>query len=205
MPQLLRIDASARPTESVSRQLADSVETRWVTQTGGNVQRRDVGLTPPTAIHDETITGFYTPIDAMTPTLAAATAESDALIDELQNADALLLASPVYNFTVPAGLKAWIDQIVRIGRTFAYDGQAFTGLAKPQRAYLCLSYGATGYLNDGPLASADFLAPYLTFLLGFLGIAHVETFAVEGTTGDPLTLATARSTLEQRITQQVPA
>ncbi|MEM7487565.1 MAG: NAD(P)H-dependent oxidoreductase [Pseudomonadota bacterium] len=189
MAHLLRIDSSSRGAGSHSRALADSAEAAWRgAHPGGTVTVRDVARDAIPVIPEATIAGFYTPAADMTPDLRDATALSDRLIAEVQAADTLLISAPIYNFAPPAALKLWIDQVVRIDRTFAHDGTAFTGLAAPDRAILCLAYGAGGYDAGGPMASADFLSPYLHFLLRFLGIEDVRTVAVDHTTGDPATL-----------------
>jgi FMN-dependent NADH-azoreductase len=146
-----------------------------------------------------TIAGFYTQPAEMTPELRAATALSDELIGEILAADELLIATPMYNFTVPAALKAWIDQIVRIGKTFQFDGTSFQGLVKARRAVVISAYGAGGYLNGGPFAAADFCGPYFKFLLNFLGIANIESIAVEATVGDATVLAEATNAAKGRI------
>lgn len=190
MPKLLRIDASPRVAGSHSRTLGDQAEQNWRELNPlGEVVTRDVSTPDIPPISAETITGFYTPAEAMTPELKAATALSDNLIAELQSADCLLLTVPMYNFGVPAGLKAWIDQITRIGHTFAYENGAFSGLVKTQRAIVICAYGADGYASGGPMASADFVKPYLQFLLGFLGVEEVEFVTVEATTSDEETVA----------------
>ncbi|MEM8824026.1 MAG: NAD(P)H-dependent oxidoreductase [Pseudomonadota bacterium] len=190
MPHLLRIDSSSRQTGSHSRALADSAEAAWrQTHPGGTVTNRDVTDGTIPVISEATIAGFYTPDAAKGPDERAATALSDMLIAELQAADTLLISAPIYNFAPPASLKLWIDQIVRINRTFAFDGANFTGLATPTRAILCLAYGAGGYDVGGALEPADFLAPYLRFLLTFLGIEDVRTVTVEQTTADDATVA----------------
>ena len=182
-PTLLRIDASARTEGSYSRRIADAAQAAWhQAHPAGVVVRRDLAREPVLQIVNSTIQGFYTPSAGLTPELRSATALSDTLIAELKGAHTVLIASPIYNFSVPASLKAWIDQIVRIGHTFAYDGSQFSGLVKGPRAVLALSYGAGGY--QGPLAQLDHLRPYLTMLLGFLGIADVQVLATEATTGD---------------------
>jgi FMN-dependent NADH-azoreductase len=181
-PTLLRIDSSARTAGSVSRQLADAAESAWLAgHPGGAVQRRDLARQPVAHIAEATIEGFYTPDDALDARLRAATALSDELVAELAAAHTLLIAAPVYNFSVPSSLKAWIDQIVRIRRTFAYEDGQFRGLVRGPRAVLALAYGADGY--SGPLAQLDHLRPYLTSLLHFLGIEDVRVVAAEATTG----------------------
>ena len=93
----------------------------------------------------------------------------------------------MYNFSIPSALKAWIDQIVRINRTFAYDGAHFTGLLKVRRVVIVAAFGAAGY--GDALASADFVTPYLKFLFGFLGVSDVTVIPTEATTADAATVA----------------
>jgi len=184
MPTLLRIDTSARINDSHSRALADELQARWqAANPGGVVQQRDLATTPIGPIENETIVGYYTPADDMTEALRQATAESDALIAELQAADALLISTPMYNFTVPAVLKAWIDQVVRIHKTFGFNeaGEAL-GLVKDKPAYITTAIGAQ--FSGTPLASMDFLRPYLQALLGFIGFEDVSCFSVESTAVD---------------------
>jgi FMN-dependent NADH-azoreductase len=190
MHTILRIDASSRGTGSVSRSLGDHFEATWLDRNPRDrVIRRDVAAEPIRHIADRTIAGFYTPVDQFTDDLRDATALSDLLIDEIREADVLLLTLPMHNFSLPSALKAWIDQIVRLGHTFAYDGTDFTGLVTDRRAYVVCAFGVGGYLDGGPLAGADFVQPYLSFILSFLGIQDVRFFAVEGTVGDGSTLA----------------
>jgi FMN-dependent NADH-azoreductase len=106
---------------------------------------------------------------------------SDELIAEIQDSDTLLLAVPIYNFSIPAALKAWIDQVMRIGHTFSMDETGFKGLVKARRAVIVCAYGAEGYLQEEPFAAANFLEPYLKFLFTFLGIERVEFVHVQGT------------------------
>lgn len=179
-PTLLRIDSSARTTGSQSRELADGVEKAWLSaHPSGTVQRRDLAHAPLPHISNLTIQGYYTPAEHMTPSLREATALSDALIAELKSAHTVLISAPIYNFAMPSSLKAWIDQVVRVGHTFAYDGQNFTGLVTRPRAVLALAYGAAGY--QGPMKDMDHLRPYLTKLLGFLGLPQVDVVAMEAT------------------------
>ncbi|MCV0440919.1 MAG: NAD(P)H-dependent oxidoreductase [Hydrogenophaga sp.] len=194
---LVRIDASARSEGSFSRHLADATEMAWQeAHPEGVVVHRDLALEPIPHIHKLTIQGYYTPAAAMTPELRAATALSDSLIAEIKGAHTILISSPIYNFSLPSSLKAWIDQIVRIGHTFAYEDGEFSGLVVGPRAVLALSYGADGY--QGPLARMDHLRPYLSALLSFVGIVDVQVLSVEATTGDS---ATAQAALDAATAQ----
>ena len=185
MTYLLRLDSSPRGADSYSRRLGDAVEARAVAAHGlDTVRRRDLDKLNLPHISQTTIEGFYTPPEAMTPALRDATRLSDDLISELKGAGAILVTAPIYNFGAPSSLKAWIDQIVRIGHTFGYDGTNFEGLVPVSNAYLALAYGSAGYGEGEPMRAMNHLEPYLTSLLQFLGVASVQTFMVQGTTGD---------------------
>jgi len=204
MQKLLRIDSSSRVTGSQSRELGDYFETKWkAARPDGQLIRRDLAIEPIEQIRQDTITGFYTPADGMTEELKSATALSDKLIGEVQAADTVLITTPIYNFGVPASLKAWIDQLVRIGHTFSFDGANFGGLAEPDTAIVCAAYGASGYEEGGPFRAANFLEPYLDFLLKFLGIPTIHFITVQATTADAVTveagMAQARKDVDRLI------
>ena len=188
MPSLLRIDASSRLTGSHSRALADAFETAWSARfPGWTIVRRDLVANPVAHIHETTIAGFYTPPESLDQKLKGAIALSDELIGELNAADTVLIATPMYNFSVPSALKSWIDQIVRINRTFSYDGTNFVGLVKAKRVVVVAAFGAGGY--GGAIAAADFVTPYLKFLFSFLGVSDVTVIPAEATTADAATVA----------------
>lgn len=204
--RLLRIDASSRVTGSHSRNLADHFEKQWLRKRPHDViQRRDLASHPIPHIAAETIAGFFTPPEKMTGDLRAATAISDALVAELQSADILLLSTPIYNFTVPSALKAWIDHVVRIGQTVAFDGKNFTGLLTGKRAYVICAYGASGFGGTGPLAAFDHLAPYLKLLLGFIGISDTRIITVEATGADAATVSANTEAASREIEAIVAA
>jgi FMN-dependent NADH-azoreductase len=189
-PHILRVDASSRLDGSYSRQIGDIAEKALVdSMPGVTVNRRDLGAQPVEHIRNVTIAGYYTPAENMTAELTRATKLSDAVIEEVKAATVLLITTPMYNFSIPSALKAWIDQLVRIGQTFAYDGKSFTGLLPGKKAYVVVAYGAGGYTNSGPFAAADFVQPYMKFLLNFLGITDVTFITMERTTADPDAIA----------------
>ncbi|MEO0972102.1 MAG: NAD(P)H-dependent oxidoreductase [Pseudomonadota bacterium] len=202
MQQLLRIDASARHEDSYSRALGDALvqaaQTRYPSL---RVNSRDLQQTPIEPIQQATITGFYTPSDQHTAAHRAATALSDHLIGELQRADALLITTPMYNFSVPSSLKAWVDQVVRIGHTFSFEDGEFAGLVRADTAFVCCAYGAPGYGAGGALRAGNFLEPYLAFLLEFLGIGEISFFSAEALTADPQTVADAMAGTRRSIAE----
>lgn len=182
MTQLLRINSSSRLKDSHSAAVADVFEAEFRRKHPGcNVITRNVADGSIPFIAQNTIEGFYAPQDTLTDELRSATALSDELIAEIQGSDTLLLAVPIYNFSIPAALKAWIDQIMRIGHTFSMDQTGFKGLVKAKRAIVVCTYGSEGYLQEEPFAAANFLEPYLKFLFAFLGVETVEFVPVQGT------------------------
>jgi FMN-dependent NADH-azoreductase len=118
------------------------------------------------------------PAEKRSPAQSVAIAVSDALVDELLAADVLVLAVPMYNFGVPSSLKAWIDRVVRAGRTFAYNENGPQGLATGKKAIVVLARG--GVYSDGPMRPLDYQESYLRSVLGFIGITNVKVVRVEG-------------------------
>ncbi len=110
--------------------------------------------------------------------LHALAGQSDRLTDELLRTDLLVIATPMWNFGIPSSLKAWIDLVVRPGRTFRYAEDGVVGLATGKRAILVLASG--GVFSEGPWHSWDFVEPYLRRILSFIGIADVRTVRAEG-------------------------
>ncbi len=200
---LLRIDSSSRPSASAlgngpegsySRELADRlIERLRERHPDAQTVVRDLAINPVPHIANETIAGYYTPPEAMEDALRGATALSDELIAELKGASAIVISAPIYNFSVPSALKAWIDQVVRIGHTFSYEDGQFGGLVESVPVYVAHSYGAAGYGDGAALSSYDYLKPYLGMILNFVGLSDVTTFAVEATTADEATIARERS------------
>ena len=212
MTTILRIDSSSRPSSaslpegvegSYSRELADHlIERLQVGHSDAQVIVRDLVANPVPHIANETIAGYYTPPEAMTDVLRGATALSDELIAEVKSADAIVISVPIYNFSIPSALKAWIDQVVRIGHTFACENGEFSGLVQDKPTFVCFSYGAGGYGENGPLHAYDHMKPYLTMVLNFIGLSNVETFAIEATTADAATIADARLAAMRAIDQR---
>lgn len=108
---------------------------------------------------------------------------SDQMITELLGSDILVIESPMYNFSIPSALKAWIDHVVRAGKTFQYGANGPEGLAKGKKAILVL--GSGGVYSDGAAKAMDFQEPYLRTILGFIGITDIETIRIEGVAFGP--------------------
>ncbi|EFL90917.1 FMN-dependent NADH-azoreductase [Ahrensia sp. R2A130] len=211
MTRILRIDSSSRPSSpsagnggegSFSRNLADNlIEHLSAKHPESEIVVRDLVTNPVPHIANETISGYYTRPEAMTDALRGATALSDELIAEVKDADVIVLSVPLYNFSIPSALKAWIDHVVRIGHTFSYEDGQFAGLVEDKPIYVCFSYGAGGYGQNGPLQAYDHMKPYLMMVLKFIGLASIETFAIEATTADTATVADARATSMQELAE----
>ncbi|OJJ21082.1 hypothetical protein BKI52_10955 [marine bacterium AO1-C] len=198
MKTLLRIDASARVDTSYSRSLADYVEKAWKQQNSEHqVIYRDLAKTLIPHLQQNTIEGFYTPQEQMTSAMKDVLAISDELISELLEADEILISSPLYNLNVPSGLKAYLDQVVRIGHTFETgEGGVHQGLLKNKTAYLVLAKGGS---YRGTLYEAfDFQEPYLKAILQYIGIKPQAVFSLEGTS-DQDTLQRNLPNLYQQI------
>ncbi|WP_299673771.1 NAD(P)H-dependent oxidoreductase [uncultured Roseobacter sp.] len=166
---ILHIDASARTAGSTSRQLTASI----VEKLGGDVIRRDLTAAIP-QIDESWVTANFTPADQRTEAQKNALALSDTLVEEIKSADVLVIGVPVYNFGIPAALKAWVDQIARAGLTFKYTEQGPEGLLQGKRAVIALATGGT------PVGSEiDFASGYMRHIMGFIGITDVEIVAAD--------------------------
>ncbi len=163
MSHLLHIDSSASPS-SVSRELADTFRKVWAQENpDGAVTYRDLSANPvPHLSMDGVIAGFMPP-DMHSQELRAATRLRDELVEELLAADSVLVSTPMYNWSVPSTLKAWVDQVVVNDRTIAFDGSPGPLAGRP--ATIVASYGG-GYMPGSPRAGADHCGPYLETVFG---------------------------------------
>ena len=179
MKNILLIESGPRGAQAFSHQAARFVVNELrARHPGVNVVVRDLGENPPPHAGRAFISALQAQPEELTPDQVKALAYSDLLINEVLEADVIVLAVPVHNFTIPSTLKAWIDHIVRAGRTFSYTSNGPKGLVTGKRAILVLASG--GVFSDGPTKPYDFHEPYLRAVLGFIGITNVEVIRVEG-------------------------
>lgn len=172
MRTLLHLDSSPRAARSHSRRLTAEFVRIWQTaHPGGTVVRRDVGQAPVPPISEDWIAAAFTDPSNHTPAQRVAIAVSDELVDELLTADDIVIGAPMHNFSITTPLKAWIDQVVRIGRTVA---ASYTGLVTGKRTTVIATRGGAGLGPGEPMAAADAQVPYLRQILGFLGITDVS-------------------------------
>ena len=163
---VLRLDVSARKSGSVSRQLTDAVIDRLAPDT---VVTRDLAVTPVPQITEDWVGANFTPADARSAAQQDTLALSDTLVAEIESADTLVIGLPIYNFGLPAALKAWVDQIARAGKTFRYTETGPQGLLTGKRAVVVMASGGTEAGSD-----IDFATGYMSHILGFIGITEVD-------------------------------
>jgi len=172
---VLNIQASARHDGSVTRQLSEKV----LASIGADTTiTRDLSEGLP-LLNAAWIDANFTPSDDRTDAHRETLALSDGLVDEISRADTLVIGSPVYNFSVAAVLKAWIDQICRIGVTFKYTPDGPVGLLTGKRAIIVVASGGTPVGSD-----IDYATDFLRHIMGFIGITDVSIIAADAMGND---------------------
>lgn len=173
---ILQINSSARTQGGYSTRLADDIAARLrAAHPHATLTRRDLAQTPHLPLDQAALDALSTPAEARTAEQAARVALDDALIDEVQAADALVLGVPMYNFGISSQLKHWIDAIARAGVTFRYTEQGPEGLLKDKSVYVAFARGGRYRGTD-----ADTQTPHLKMLLGFLGMTDLHFAYAEG-------------------------
>lgn len=176
--RLLRVDSSAR-RNSVSRQLTGRFVEAWQKEhPEGEVIERDLATTPIHPITDEWVQAIYAHPANLTDEQKQLLRQSDTLIDELRQADTIVIGSPMYNFAIPAALKAWIDQVVRVGQTVLFAADGPKGILTGKKVYVVTSRG--GAFRPGkPTERFDYQEPYLRHILAFIGLTDVTFIHAE--------------------------
>jgi FMN-dependent NADH-azoreductase len=171
---LLHIDASPRGERSHSRKLGHEFVATWKTKhPEGTVVVRDIGAQPLPLVTEAWVEGAFTPPEGHSPAATEAIRVSDGLVEEILAANELVITTPIYNLSLPASLKAWIDQIVRYGSTFTITADGYKGLVEGKRVTILVASGGD-FRPGGPTAGYNFLEPYLRAILGFIGITDVR-------------------------------
>ena len=183
MKTVLHINSSARIERSHTRHLTDLFVKEWRSLCRqDNIISRDIGIEPPPPVNQDWIAAAFTPAPSRTAAMKQVLRLSDMLVDELLQADLIVLGAPMYNFGMPAQLKAYVDQIVRIGRTFSFDPsnekQPYTPLLTGKRMLLVTATGDAGYQPGGPLAHMNHLDPHIRTAFGFIGIEITRMIGV---------------------------
>jgi FMN-dependent NADH-azoreductase len=180
MTAALVLDCSPGGERSVSRAATERLLERLrLSDPGLSVLRRDLAAAPPPLVDAGFAAAIRVPAAAQSPAQKAALAASEALIAELEATDLLVIGTPMHNFTVPAVLKAWIDQVLRIARTFRSTPTGKVGLLADRPAYVVVASG--GYVAGERARQPDFLTPYLEAVLATLGIRGARFLHLEAT------------------------
>jgi FMN-dependent NADH-azoreductase len=184
MKRILYLSCSPKAAASVSHTFAQEVLHRLQQyHPTATIDYRDLAATPPPFVDAD----FCAAITNPAGTHAAAFAASEILIEELDRADAVIIATPMHNYTAPAVLKAWIDQIVRIHRSFASTPSGKVGKLRDRPVFIVVASGGwfTGPSPTGTPAQPDFLTPYLRAVLNTIGLMAIHIMALEGAARGP--------------------
>jgi FMN-dependent NADH-azoreductase len=179
MKKLLHIDSSVLGSHSVSRQLSAAIVDRLRQATPGiEITYRDLTATPLAHLsgaHLAAAQGAANPDTGVAKEIAT----GQTVLAEFLAADTVVLGAPMYNFTIPSQLKAWIDRIVVAGQTFKYGAQGPQGLAGDKRVIVAISRGGF-YGPDTPAAALEHLESYLRGIFGFIGVTRLEFISADG-------------------------
>lgn len=173
---ILQINASARREAANSTRVANSIVARLQSANpAARLTVRDLAVTTHPVLDEAALGALFTPAEKRNAEQAARVALDDALIAEIQAADAIVLGVPMYNFGVPVQLKNWIDAVARNGVTFRYTEKGPEGLLQGKTVYVALARGGSYRGTE-----ADSQVPYLKTVLGFLGMTEVHFIYAEG-------------------------
>lgn len=179
MSTVLVVTASARGDRSATRTLTNLFTELWAGKhPEDTILLRDIGHHPVPHVTEPWVAGAFGQATGMSPESKAAIAVSDQLVDEFLAADRYVFAVPMYNFNIPSTFKAYIDQIVRPGRTFAVGLHGYEGLVKDKKALFITSSGGS-YGTGTPMAAYNFQQPYLRVIFGFMGLTDLQFVSME--------------------------
>lgn len=197
MSNLLVVEASPRGPDSVSRQLAKRFTQKWESTHDGDVVVRDLSAIDVPYISLPWIGGAFTPPEQHSPEMTEAIRVSDEFIAELKAADEILIATPMYNFSIPAVLKSWVDHILRFGVTFS---ASYEGLVTDKKATVIIASGGD-FSPGAPFESANVASAYMRQVLGFIGITDVKVILA----GSTLAIDQGKTTIDEFTARYEPA
>jgi FMN-dependent NADH-azoreductase len=193
---ILHIDSSPRGERSHSRQLTRAfVEELQASNPEAAVVYHDLGRAPVPPVNEAWIAAAFSDPSTHTARLKQALELSNELVDELLASDVIVIGAPMYNFSIPSTLKAWIDQIVRPGRTF--DSATYQGLATGKQVFVLTARGGGGYGPGQPMEAMNFQDPYLKAVMGFIGITDISFVHDEKTVAGESDLANSLEAARQ--------
>lgn len=215
MAHLLHIDSSPRgekfPTEALrgshSRRLIREFVLQWQQAHGDTINYRDLGRNYVPHVDEAWIAAAYTPPEQRSAELQQAIWISDRLVDEFLAADIYVIGVPMYNFSIPSTLKAYIDQIVRIGRTFAFEPENPQNPYKPlvlgKKMFIIATRGGSGFGVGGQYEQMNHQTPYLATVFGFIGITDITFIEIENDELGGQKLAEAIANARRQVAQLV--
>ena len=179
--KLLHIDSSILAQNSASRSLTAKITAQWVSShPGTEVDYLDLAVNTPSHLAMESL-GFRLGLDAatLTPAQRAENAMSEKLVSQFLAADVVVIGAPLYNFSIPSQLKAWIDRIAQQGRTFTYTATGPKGLATGKTVIVASARGGV-YSTSEAATAMEHQESYLKVVLGFMGVTDVRFVRAEG-------------------------
>jgi len=180
MKKILHIISSPRKGQSFSIKLGNAIvekiQAKYPDSTLTEVNLVDKQFPHLEEMH---LQAFFTPPESHSPELAEAIKHSNQAIQQIKDADIIVIGAGMYNFSIHSSLKAWIDHITRKGQTFDVSDGVPTGLITGKKVYIAASSGFI--YSDGPMAGMDFGVPYLKAQFGFIGMTDLSVFRIEGT------------------------
>jgi len=180
MKNLLFVTSSLSGSDSKSTKVGAEFVAAWQAAHGpARVINRELGQGVVPHLTGEHLKAWMTTPDERSARQQLLAAESDPLLEELEAADTVVIAVPMYNFGIPSTLKAWIDHVTRAGRTFHYTANGPEGLLKDKKVFVIAARGGV-YTGESPMKALDFQEPYLRTILGFNGLTDVTFVHVEG-------------------------
>ena len=170
--KILKINSSIQTEKSVGRKLVDQLISKF-TNNECKVIERDLAKGLPLLTQDM-VNAFYTPEDKHTDYQKEQVVTSNLLIKEIEDSEIIIMGIPIYNFNIPASVKAYFDLIARVGVTFKYTNEGPVGLFENKKVYVIVTSGGTPFMGDG-----DFASSYIKHFLGFLGITDVNFISAD--------------------------
>jgi len=210
MAHLLHIDPSPRGERSHSRRMTREFVQQWQQHHPNDaIAYRDVGRNPIPHVDEAWIAAAFSSLEQYTPQLREAIRISDQLVDEFLAADIYAIGVPMYNFSVPSGFKAYLDQIVRIGRTVDIEssdaGNVYKPLVLGKKMFIIEAWGDSGFQLGGCYATMNHHDPYLVAVFGFLGITDITFIHVENDELGGQKLAESIANARHKITELLAA
>jgi FMN-dependent NADH-azoreductase len=199
MPILLHIDSSPRAQSASSRLAAVFVRAWKQRNPGGEVIHHNTSLESVPFLDEAAVDAYFTPPSALSPEEKRTLARSDRFVDEVLAADVIALGVPMWNLSIPASLKAWIDMIVREWRTFAFTAEGVVPLVPPgKRVYLFTARGGA-YPSGSAFQALDHQEPYLRAILGVIGLTQIEFIHAEHQSEGPEAAAEGLAVAERAL------